>query len=161
MNTLGGTDEGRARPSVWPVYVAAGVIGLLSVQLWYSAFGLLVLAYTPYAICPALSGFFGFLTSWGLVRLRPWGWWCAVVWSIIFIALFGFVFSEAPHLNLAAIIVYALIARLPVPLMVTAAEITRGVTNPSVRWSAFIILVVVPLATRRRLFFPPKPEGEE
>ena len=33
MNTLRDTDEGRARLSVWPVYVAAAVIGAITL-LW-------------------------------------------------------------------------------------------------------------------------------
>ena len=35
MNTLRDTDERRARPSVWPVYVAAGVIGVVSLGVLF------------------------------------------------------------------------------------------------------------------------------
>ena len=47
MNRRRDTDEGRPQPSVWPVYLAAGVL--------------------------ALTGILGVIAAVGLVRLRPWG----------------------------------------------------------------------------------------
>ncbi len=31
-------------------------------------------------------GAFSIVTAYGLLRLRRWGWWCAVVWTSMFIA---------------------------------------------------------------------------
>ena len=35
MNTFSDTDEGRARPSVWPVYLAAGVVGVFALAVFF------------------------------------------------------------------------------------------------------------------------------
>ena len=62
MNTLGDTDEGRAKPSVWPVYVAALVIAACSLFFW--------LLVGPPGLWAAL---FGCAIVWGLLELDPWG----------------------------------------------------------------------------------------
>ena len=150
MNTLSDTDEGRARPSVWPVYLVGVIIGLYSVGfLGYAVlfplsasiareaasyaspealpgiqFHIALAAYAPlFAVC----GLFGVVTAVGLVRLRPWGWWCAVLWIVIYAAYY---------------ILGVIAAPVPMPMWSIAACV------------ATIALLVWPLATRRRLFFP-------
>ena len=73
MNTLRDTDKRRARPSVWPVYVAAVVIAAASLFFW--------LLIGPPGLWAAL---FGCVTAWGLVELDPWGLWCAAGWTVFF-----------------------------------------------------------------------------
>jgi len=135
MNTLSDTDEGRARPSVWPVYVAAAVVGvvgltLLGIGIWFGLAnednGMVALG-----VLHGLLGGLGVVAAWGLFRLRLWAWWCAVVWTIP-AAFTGFIaFDEE-----ANIIHY-------------------------IPWETIWLLLVWPLVARRHLFFPPKPEGEE
>ncbi len=67
MSTLGDTDEGKAKPSVWPVYLVAVTIGVGSLSLFHVAGG--------FGIDVVVMMLFGLAISWGLVRLRPWAWW--------------------------------------------------------------------------------------
>ena len=130
MNTLRDTDEGRARPSVWPVYVAAGVLLISGAWTVYSAIDILGALY----LLPSVWGILGLLAAFGLLARRPWGWWSAAVWTV---ALIGFaVRSSIPQYMR----VYGEVAPWAPPV---------------------IALLVWALATRRRLFFPPKPAGEE
>jgi len=136
MNTLSDTDEGRARPSVWPVYVAAAVIVAVSLELVLRT----PLGPRPQGglteagkLCFLVACTIGVLIAWGLVRLYPWGWWCAAVWTIVFLSVTGFVAFTGDVVDIAHCLFWATI------------------------WA----LLVWPLATRRRLFFPPKQAGEE
>ena len=101
---------------------------------------MLLLWVFPLSILSAMP-MLGFVTAWGLVRLRPWGWWCAVVWVSIFAA------GSALFVSLGFFI-------LP------------GPSKPDEYVDAFLLLITIVLlirllATRRQLFFPPKPAGEE
>ncbi len=126
MNTLSDTDEGRASPSVWPVYVTAVMIGVLSLIF----LGPIAISATGLFRLYAVYGLFGIVTVVGVVRLRSWGWWTALIWVAIY----------------AAILVWGtvLTSRLGAP--------------PG--WGAFPVLGLQVgffawfLATRRRLFFP-------
>ncbi len=153
MEAERGTEEARSRPSVWPVYLVAGIIGAVSllvlrIQLvvpWgnrvYFAGLVILYPWTMYVL-------FGLLTAWGLLRLRLWGWWCAVVWTIVFAAATGFdEFSREILLGATGLIQFQHIAIM--------SRLTLGL------WVAVIVLLVWLLATRRRLFFPPKQEGAE
>ena len=153
MNTLRDTDEGRARPSVWPVYLAAAVVLVISL----AALTMLVLQWLDSPVQPrdiplallsvspaAGFGLFGLLTVVGLVLVRPWGWWCGVAWTAMFFSngltwyvVVGLGFTLDCREALVYLIVFALLGL------------------PSLG------LLIWPLVTRRRLFFPPKPEGEE
>jgi len=154
MNTDRDTDEGRelvkawfarARPSVWPVYVVAAVIGAVSIPVLFLLVEWLrtpreegqgVLAYWRPVLLITSIGLFGFVTAWGLVRLRLWGWWCAVVWTImptaVLVLICGSLLepTDSPSLGL---LVFLFVA----PLGLVA-----------------IVLLVWVLATRRQLFFP-------
>ena len=126
MNTLSDTDEGKARPSVWPVYVTAAIIGVLSIlflgPVAISATGL----YRLYAV----YGLFGIVAVVGVVRLRSWGWWAALIWVAVYTAIvvWGTVFT----------------ARLGYP----QGWRVLLVFGPQVGFCAWF------LATRRQLFFP-------
>ena len=137
MNTLRDTDEGTATPSVWPVYLAAAIIvgvgallfcPVVELILYYTLFDSFV--HCGETIPGAVYGLFGFVTAWGVARLRPWAWWCAVAWTITF-------------------------------AMVSLLYVVDEPLWAALIWLAAIALLVWPLATRRRLFFPPKPEREE
>ena len=105
-------------------------------------------------------GLLGVIAAVGLVRLRTWGWWCTVVWTSIFAAGFGrrvlwFIdalasgrFSReaaAAEASAGILVAIALIVIIAVGLL----------------WIGTIVFLVWSLATQRRSFFPPKPEGEE
>ena len=151
MNTLGDTDEGRARPSVWPVYVMSAIIGLFSLiglgWVWLvpwmaqmpaeiyqqldagpQGFVRLMQRLAPYAPVFGLHGLFGIVTAVAAVRLRAWGWWCAVAWVGAYSLWHAFV---AANIGIAE-------------ASLTASLITV----------AFYGLIIWTLATRRRLFFP-------
>jgi len=161
MDTVRDTDEGRATRSVWPVYLVAAIIGLLS--LGDLGFAVLSPVTTPFIreavreaappvspeVLPALEfriamaayapllavyGIFGVLTAVGMVRLRPWGWWCGGVWTMLY-----------------AVSCILMVMALPVRSPAWSIALS-GVT---------IVLFIWPLSTRRRLFFPPKPASEE
>ncbi len=154
MNTLRDTDERQARPSVWPVYVMAAVVGLQSLgavgypmvasevvrlmsppdvyetlhpymQRWVNWHGWLL----PYVGLVVVWGVFGIMVAVGAARLRAWAWWSMVVWTILFVGWWG---SRCVFLR-------------------------AGVAYPGVG-IAWIALVAWVLATRRRLFFPAKSE---
>jgi len=157
MDTLSDTDEGKGKPSVWPVYVAAAVIGLVSMYLFSYAVILPVFSemlelmasagwrgqpdtqfirFAPYAL--TLFGLLGLAAVTGAVLLRSWGWWCATVWTVMFATLCVFI-----HVR-----------------VLLGSGSTESLFLLPV-WLVPVALIVWPLATRRRLFFPPKPEGEE
>ena len=81
MNTLRDTDESRPKPSVWPVYVAAAAL--------LGVFGLLRMMRIKLDFFLGAYVLLGVVAAVGLVRLRLWGWWCAVVWTGILIVGFG------------------------------------------------------------------------
>ncbi len=86
-------------------------------------------------------GLFGVLTTVGMIRLRPWGWWCGVLWAGVWIV------------------------ELVVLGVLSLHESDMAVRTPSIVFIAtclvVAVLLMVILATRRRLFFPPNAEGEE
>ncbi len=138
MNTHRDTDEGKARPSVWPVYVVAAIVGAVSLQAVAGLFSGL------YFNSPVVL--FGFVTIWGLVRLRRWGWWCGAVWtSLAIVGLVG--------LGLAF-----LATRRDIGGELFLGFFVFFVGLPGLITIALFMWV---LATRRQLFFPPKPEHEE
>ena len=150
MDTLSDTDEGRARPSVWPVYLAAAGIGVVSLLLLSAALvtfsnsAKLIRTSDLWDILLPIYALLGLLTASGIIRLRLWAWWCAIVWIIICVAA-----SVSLLLSMAAS--RGLGSRLITGAMMFSLELSVLVT----------LLLVWPLATRRRLFFPPKQEGEE
>ena len=148
MNTLGDTDEGRARPSVWPVYVAAGMVGVDGLLfLFFGIWGGLAnqdndVEALAFGVLFGLTGALGVAAAWGLFRLRPWAWWWGVASSSVVVgscllALLGLV----------------------VPWHTRLDEVASGLS--------FWLILAVPLVllwilvTHQHLFFPPKPEGEE
>ncbi len=175
MNTPKDTDEGRARPSVWPVYVAA--IAVLIVGLVFLAVALdvyVLKATTPeyrwgiegfgpwsWLYAAAAYGLFGVVTAIGMLRLRRWAWWCAAVFVARWIAYesapvwFGRWFPEW-------------FAEGPCVWFYSCGVLPDGVLPDSAGGIAITapclvvaVLIVVVLVTRRRLFFPPKPAGAE
>ena len=164
MNTLGDTNEAKARPSVWPVYVAAVVVlivGLASFAMVSTFHSLMSIAketgesvpdafFQDVMLAQATLGLLGVVAAIGMLRLRRWGWWCGIVFTGVWIAgnvlaLLGMIFA--------------------------AVERAGGhgpLATPQISTIAFIVvcfvvavLLIVVLATRRRLFFPPKPAGEQ
>ena len=86
MNTLRDTSEGKASPSVWPVSVVAVVLGSLGLLggvlgvLFFLFFGLLpAIEWWPLFLFLVLVGAFDIVVTYGLLRLRRWGWWCGIV----------------------------------------------------------------------------------
>ncbi len=147
MSTIGDTDEGKARSSVWPVYLAAAIVALVSlglltrvIQIWIAGYYLDL----PFrvALC-GIWGFLGLLTTWGLVRLRPWGWWSVVVWSVIPLGVFG-----------VFILFLAVWGGDSITTTAQANSIILLVSILYATWVGTIALLVWLLATRRRLFFP-------
>ena len=150
MNTLSDTEEGRARPSVWPVYLAAVTITVAG--LMYLLPQLVILTLIPtvveqseyrawiYIMFLAATGFglFGVVTGIGMLRLRPWGWLCGVVFAGVWAALHGMA------------LLGMLIASLEGQESAPAAGSVVLTALPLV----VAVLLIVVLATRRRLFFP-------
>ena len=154
MSTPRDTDESRSKPSVWPVYVAAGMVGVIGLNvLSLGILGGLVSQDTDVeglaggvlsGLAGALGalGVLGVLVAWGLFRLRPWAWWCVVlsifvlIWWPLCVGLFMFVVF---------------------PDVVRDTRMGEGFVAS--------LVVAVPLlwalVTRQQLFFPLKPEGEE
>ncbi len=149
MNTPRDTDEGKATPSVWPVYVA--VVAVLIIALAHLAMvllwgGLLSVirgpvvsvsdaAFLVLPLASAVFGLFGLVTASGLLQLRGWGWWCGSVFAGIWI-----VGGALPILGLGLV------------------EWAGSVMLPAVCLGVAVLGLLV---ARRRLFFPPKQEGEE
>jgi len=146
VNTLSDTGKSKARPSVWPVYVAAAVIGLMTLSRivlpalavdWDSFY------LDPYLlVLLSIWLLFGMLTCWGLVRLRMWAWLCAVLWTAVY-AYWDMVGLIEAQLSPFTTHLPASIGLFTVPAAVAIAVITCA------------------LVTRWRLFFPPKPAGGE
>ena len=92
-------------------------------------------AVATYSLFWGVCAPFAILAAVGMVRFRAWGWWCAV----IYVAMY------------AALTILHVIGVIPIPapwILLVLGLIVH------------IVLFVWPLATRRQLFFPPKPEGE-
>ena len=154
MNTLSDTDEGKARPSVWPVYVTSGIIGIIGAALLCASFIGVPTTHPeePWGlvfalVCMGLMGAFGLVIAVGTSLLRPWAWPVATVWGYLFgLSALGFlVFHARDSLRTSDKFFLELgevLGNTPVPLVLSAFIV----------WS---------LSTRRRLFFPPKPDGEE
>ena len=154
MNTLRDTDEGKARPSVWPVYLAAAVIVVVGVWVIYPWLENPDLLYHPRTgganLLPRLGPLvawvlLGFVAAVGLVGLRSWAWWCAVVFTAGWTLLSG------------SAVVDSILVSFHRPDIEPPAQVIQLATA----WLVVLALLVVPLVTRRRLFFPPKTEGEE
>ena len=90
------------------------------------------------------AGLFGLLTAYGIVRLRLWGHWCAFLW----LALCAMYLPDMASLPIGSALVED--PRVALWLMLLLAGILAPI--PLAAW---------PLVVRRRLFFPPKQEGEE
>ena len=165
MNVLRDTDESRAKPSVWPVYVAAIAVLIVGLVFLTVAVAVYVLKVTTpeyrwgiegfgpwsWLYAAAAYGLFGVVTAIGMLRLRPWGWWCGAVFVARWI-----VYEYAP--------------------VWFERWLPRWLPEGPCMWfnpcgdsyiatlaPCFVVtmLIVVILATHRQLFFPPKPEGEE
>ena len=157
MNTLRDTDEGRARPSVWPVYVTSGMIGIFGAVGVYACFlGVLAFPKVPpegtwmyvfVAVYMGLFGGFSLVTAIGIILLRPWAWRLATVWGCL-IGLGGL----ASLGERARDILFTPEASF--------FKLDKGLYHILVAL-AVVAFIVWTLNTRRRLFFPPKPEGEE
>ncbi len=170
MTTLSDTDEGRARPSVWPVYVAAGVVLIAGVWILVAS-GIVLLALITvgleqprpvpawfgglYVLASTAYGLFGVITAIGMIRLRPWAWWCALAWLWVFISSGFLVLADA------AFVAGSYMDDFPMfPADARRdAELTFSLGGPV--WLITVVLLIWTLSTRRRLFFPPKPAGEE
>jgi len=157
MNRMMDEQAGETKLSVWPMYLVAGVIVTLSLLMSISLAVLLVSTYydkvpykssfptalasllrlIPYSLWSAL----GLSAAWGLIRLRAWGWWCAVAWVA---GALGW-------------LLFALITQ----------DISLAVDSlwPALSFffllSALFIFVIWALVARRRVFFPLNPEVEE
>ncbi len=157
MNTLGDPDEDRARPSVWPVYVMAGVIGLCGilylVAVWERNQEMLMrlrdngLLLITIFVVGGLPGYLSIATAYGLLRLRPWGWWCAGTWTVVVGCTTG-----------SGVLDGAVVVLRGPPL--ASCIISPELIGFLLGWVLLMALLVWTLATRRRLFFPPKPEDE-
>jgi len=149
MNTLSDTDEGRTRPLVGLVYAMSALIGIISVGL-VAMMGLAVWlrALLPEYAAPSemfsrhrampafviLTGLFGILVAVGASRLRPWGWWAVVVWAALYLVV-------------------------AMPDLATFWQ--GGVSSWAIAEVSLLACVALVLIMSRRLFFPPKPAGEE
>ena len=96
MNTHRDTDKRKARPSVWPVYVAAvvlvpvgvfiGLVGVAPFMMTVFAGGVFGGGAEDLAILSAFGliaamGPLGLAAAVGLSGLRPWGWWCTAIFA--------------------------------------------------------------------------------
>ena len=155
MNTLRDTDKRRARPSVWPVYLAAAIIVAVGVWVIYPFIGPYVFFHPRTEWADLLRSPLGLVVAWvllgfvaavGLVGLRPWARWYAALFAVTCTAWGGLGLSDA-------IVVSVFAPELAWPTADYIIEITP--------WLAVAVLLVVVLVTRRQLFFPPKQESEE
>lgn len=169
MNTLRDTDEPRATPSVWPVYVVAvvvlivgGVPLLAGSQLLLTVEGIGELSagagFFAVVLAAVAYGLFGVITAIGMMRLRPWAWSCGRGFFAPWIVFGGLGLLSAIIHGLFLIIVPFLPA--PGPTSLPRTETLGGIAFDAVCLVAALLLVKA-LTTRRRLFFPAKPEGEE
>ncbi len=148
MNTLSDTDEGRARPSVWPVYVMSVVfgfegflltaIGLITLWVlqrhgefsWAWAQSLGMSGKTMARGLACLVGVFGLLCMVAAVnasKLRPWAWWfIAVVVAVKLVGSFAALAGDYAEYSLGDIVI----------------------------GGCMFFVLCWPLVTRRRLFFP-------
>ena len=169
LNTLRDTNEPKARPSVWPVYVVAVVVLivggmplLIFGQTLLSAEGIRELsaeaAFFAVVLAAVAYGLFGVITAIGMMRLRPWAWSCGRGFFAPWIVFGG--------LGLLGVIVDGLFlivsTFLPMPERAPPrrTETLDGIAFDAVCLVVALLLVKV-VTTRRQLFFPPKPEGEE
>ena len=141
MNTLTDTDEGRARPSVWPVYVAAVVVLIVDLQNLF---------FPGVMLTQAALGLIGVAAAIGMLLLREWGWWCGILFAGVWIVLLGM-----PLLWMIFDVLLTTRSHGPVPTPLASIMVFLAVCLVPVS------LLLWVLATRRRLFFPPKQEGEE
>jgi len=155
MNVLGDTDEGRARPSVWPVYLAAAIPGIYGVGDLGIALLFLAGHITggPHAwfylmLIQVARGLLGGLTAVGLLLLRPWGWWCGVVYIAVFVVYVSFKYDY----------VYKYVSEAFEIMVFWPGLYLRP---ESLANMGIVALFVWVLTTRRQLFFPPKQEAEE
>ena len=157
MNTLSDTDEGKVSPSVWPVYVAAVVIvGCGAVWVYVCFLWVLDFPSVPpektwihvfLVVYMGLCGAFSLVAAVGTSLLRPWAWRLATVWGYL-IGLSGLAFLlHVAHETLIT----------PDKSFLEPDEVLDKIIVPL----ALGVFVVWAIATRRQLFFPPKPEGEE
>jgi len=124
-------------PDIWPVQLVAllfactgaASLGLFVVDLHLGHGLQLWPAVLPVSPVPPILAAYAILTTWGLLHLRAWGWWCAVV-----------------LLTFATVAVYVFQIR-GVPLRDSLAGLTVEVT------ALFALLYL--LARSRRLFFRP------
>ena len=147
MNTLGDTDERRARPSVWPVYVAAAVIGAISLSHLMRWLPMVIegpfvdSSFLLQDVSFVTCYLFGVLTAWGLILLRPWARWYAVMWTIAFVLTPDMQEILIPGIE---------------PLFPAAHAINALSAEEKIGWLVLaaipIVLVLWPLVTRRRLF---------
>ena len=158
MNTLRDTEEGRARPSVWPVYVAAGVVGLASLYIstWaagsfmrYPALVEDIVGGQLERLYQVIGGPLGLLSAYGLARLRRWGWVCGWLWVPISAVLWVMRGWEE-GCDAAMSRIQGLPAQTHIGWAVFAWV-----------WLVAIVLLMCALVARRPLFFPPKPEAAE
>ncbi len=157
MNTLTDTDEGKARPSVWAVYVTSGIFVAVGAVAVYMCFlGVLEFPTIPpeetgtqafLVVYFGLWGAVGLVTAVATSLLRPWAWWLGSVWGYL-IGLSGFplLFARA-HESLFGSDRFFL----------ELDEVLYQVLVPL----AVAVFIVWTLNTRRWLFFPPKPESAE
>ena len=159
MNTLRDTDEGRARPSVWPVYLAAAIIGLVSLFVPLVLILLLLrddnaadLVFTVFGVIggPLVMAPVAILASVGLIMLRLWGWVCGLLWATVFAVTLGVgtVFETMDFINDS-------------PQGLLTLDQVQTVSVSTTVGLAILALVVWPLATRYRLFYPPGGQKEK
>jgi len=163
--------EQRARPSRWPVYLAVVPIGFVAItalllglrEASYISETKGDLLFDPDSRTMSVSapspnmlvfyvsvGAFGVVTAYGLLRLRRWGWWCAIVWAGIFTA------GAA----------WACRAGLRIVLDPTRVEAEMGPMSPGFAFAYGVTVIFIfavglftsalltwVLVTRRRLFF--------
>ena len=87
------------------------------------------------------------------MRPRPWVWWCTAAWTIICIAGYAW-FVLRFFLTVLGVFPVADELELPFTVFFFFAF-------PGPQLLLMIVLLIWLLKTRRQLFFPPKPEGQE
>ena len=151
------TDEGGARPSVWPVYVTSGIMVMFGAVGLYMCF-MMVLelptispeetwTHVFLVVYMGLYGAFGLVTAIGTSLLRPWAWRLATIFGgLLGLSGFGFLFVRVYDTLLTS---EKFFLELDEVLDKTLVPLALG---------AFIVWV---LETRRQLFFPRKQDDGE